>query len=329
MLQRLALAGDDLDPANVVALTGCLGSRRRSPCSTSPWGGRTGRRRSGLPVPSRAGPPNAGRALPPHRGSPSIADGAAAWRPSAAAGAGRPALARRRPPGRGGRVAPGRGADRRSRLGAFADALAHLGPLLDHAPDHGDALCLRAEALDALGDTGPRAAYAPRRASSVSRQRRRSGRKQALAQLRRGDPPGGLRDLEGVAPTTVDGRLAQALALSGAAALGFGDPQIGTAKAAEARRLAAAVGRPRRRRRRVVGAGAAAHARGELRDSCEPTCMPRMHCPSWRQRLRRPALHHATAALRGAALPRADRVRRTRSQRRPIGWAPRAGARSR
>jgi DNA-binding SARP family transcriptional activator/tetratricopeptide (TPR) repeat protein len=155
------------------------------------------------------------------------------------------------------------------RLGAFADAVAHLGLLLDHEPDHGDALCLRAEALDALGDLGAPAAYAT--AARVVREplAHELRAKQALAQLKLGDPPGGLRALEGVEPTTLDGRLAQALTLSGCAALGFGDPAHGAAKAAEARRLALRSGD----RSAVVVASwaqaAAAHARGELRSSVQ------------------------------------------------------------
>jgi tetratricopeptide (TPR) repeat protein len=82
-----------------------------------------------------------------------------------------------------------------------------------------------------------------------------------------GDLPGALRVLDGVEPVTVDGRLAQALALSGAAALGFGDPALGTAKAAEARRLALQSGDPAAAAVASWAQAAAAHARGELRAS--------------------------------------------------------------
>jgi DNA-binding SARP family transcriptional activator/tetratricopeptide (TPR) repeat protein len=153
------------------------------------------------------------------------------------------------------------------KLGAFADALAHLERVLDHEPDHDDALCLRAEALDAVGDPGAPAAYAAaaRVVGEPGAQELRA--KQALAQIKLGDPPGGLQVLEGVRPTTVDGRLAQALALSGAAALGFGDPKLGTAKAAEARRLALQSGDPAAVAVASWAQAAAAHARGELRSS--------------------------------------------------------------
>ncbi|MHB8692849.1 MAG: hypothetical protein ACYDHH_16555 [Solirubrobacteraceae bacterium] len=91
--------------------------------------------------------------------------------------------------------------------------------------------------------------------------------KQALAQIKLGDPPGGLRLLEGLKPDTVQGRLALALALCGAAALGFGDPEIGAAKAAEARRLALQSGDSAALVIASWAHAAAAHARGDLRSS--------------------------------------------------------------
>ncbi len=152
-------------------------------------------------------------------------------------------------------------------LGAYRDALAHLAALLDHQPDHGEALSLRAEALDAIGDSGAPAAYgaAARVADRSAAHELRA--KQALAQIKLGDPPGGLRLLEGVEPDTVQGRLALALALCGAAALGFGDPEIGAVKAAEARRLALQSGDSAALVVASWAHAAAAHARGELRDS--------------------------------------------------------------
>jgi tetratricopeptide (TPR) repeat protein len=153
------------------------------------------------------------------------------------------------------------------RLGAFADALLHLVPLLDHAPDNADALTLRAEALDALGDSRAPAAYAAAANVVGEPEAQEIRAKQALAQVKLGDPAGGLQVLEGVEPVTVDGRLAQALALSGAAALGFGDPQLGTTKAAEARRLALQSGDPAAIVVASWAQAAAAHARGELRNS--------------------------------------------------------------
>ena len=154
-------------------------------------------------------------------------------------------------------------------LGAFADALLHLEPLLAHDPDHGDALRLRAEALDALGDLRAPAVYAAAAQAVGDPAGDELRAKQALAQVKLGDPPGGLRVLEGVEPRTLDGRLAQALALSGAAALGFGDPALGTQKAAEARRLAVRSGDPTAVVVASWAQAAAAHARGHLRESVQ------------------------------------------------------------
>lgn len=153
------------------------------------------------------------------------------------------------------------------RLGAFSDAMAHLEPLLKHAPDHAEARCLCAEALDALGDPRAPEAFAAA-AEVVSEPESHEIRaRQALAQLKLGDPVGALRTLDGVTPTTTRGRLCQALTLSGAAAIGFGDPGVATAKAGESRRLALQL--------RDAGAlveaswaqALAAHSRGDLRGS--------------------------------------------------------------
>ena len=152
-------------------------------------------------------------------------------------------------------------------LGAFTDALGHLEPLLKQAPGHAEACRLRAEVLDALGDRRAPAAYAAAAQLAGEPEAHDLRAKQALAQLKLGDPGGALHTLDGVSPTTTSGRLCQALTLSGAAAIGFGDPGLATAKAAESRRLAL----------RLRDAGAlveaawaqalAAHSRGDLRGS--------------------------------------------------------------
>jgi DNA-binding SARP family transcriptional activator/tetratricopeptide (TPR) repeat protein len=267
MLRRLALAGDDLDPASVVALTGSSEQEAFALLDVA--------LRAGVLVVSGARyrfrhelvRQALVEQLPPHQRLTVHRDTARRLAGADAA----PALVARHWLD-GGR--PDEAVDwllaaakQAVRLGAFADALAHLGPLLDHEPDHADALCLRAEALDALGNSGAPAAYAAaaRVVGEPAAQEIRA--KQALAQVKLGDPPGALRVLEGVQPTTLDGRLAQALALSGAAALGFGDPQLGTAKAAEARRLALQSGDPAAAAVASWAQAAAAHARGELRSS--------------------------------------------------------------
>lgn len=153
------------------------------------------------------------------------------------------------------------------RLGAFMDALVQLEPLLAFRPDHPEALRLRAEALEAVGD--PAAVIAYRAAAAVAdppaaHDLRARG---ALAQVKQGDPKGALEALVGVTPTTVEGRLAEALAYSGAAALGFADPAIGTIKAAESRRLALQTGDTASIVIASWAQAAAAHARGDLHGS--------------------------------------------------------------
>jgi DNA-binding SARP family transcriptional activator len=267
MLRRLALAGDELDPASVVALTGSSEAEAFALLDVALGAGvlvvSGARYRFRHELVRQA----LVEQLPPHQRLTVHRETA---RRLAGADAAPGLIARHW-------LAGGRpdeaidwllaAARQAVKLGAFADALVHLEPLLDHEPDHSDALCLRAEALDAIGDSGAPAAYAAaaRVVGEPAAQEIRA--KQALAQVKLGDPPGGLTVLEGVEPTTVNGRLAQALALSGAAALGFGDPHIGTAKAAEARRLAVQSGDPAAAAIASWAQAAAAHARGELRNS--------------------------------------------------------------
>jgi tetratricopeptide (TPR) repeat protein len=267
MLRRLALAGADLDPASVVALTGSSEAEAFALLDVALGAGvlvvSGARYRFRHELVRQA----LVEQLPPHQRLTVHRETA---RRLAGADAAPGLIARHW-------LAGGRpdeaidwllaAARQAVKLGAFADALVHLEPLLDHEPDHSDALCLRAEALDAIGDSGAPAAYAAaaRVVGEPAAQEIRA--KQALAQVKLGDPPGGLTVLEGVEPTTVNGRLAQALALSGAAALGFGDPHIGTAKAAEARRLAVQSGDPAAAAIASWAQAAAAHARGELRNS--------------------------------------------------------------
>jgi tetratricopeptide (TPR) repeat protein len=150
------------------------------------------------------------------------------------------------------------------KLGAFADALDDLETLLEHAPGDVDALCLRAETLEALGDERAPAAYAAA-ALLVSEPAWHEIRaKQALAMVRSGDPAGAVQALTGVHPKTLDGQLAEALAFAGAAAMGFADPAIGAVKAAEVRRLAVDSGKPAAIVIATWAEAAAAHARGDL-----------------------------------------------------------------
>ncbi len=153
------------------------------------------------------------------------------------------------------------------KLGAYADALADLERLLEHEPEQDKALSMRAEVLDAMGDTRAPAAYA-KAAELIGGQPAHELRaKQALATVKLGDPPGALRVLEGVEPVSVEGRLAEALAHCGCAALGHADPEVGTDKAAEARRLALETGDSDSLLIASWANAAAAHARGDLRGS--------------------------------------------------------------
>lgn len=166
-----------------------------------------------------------------------------------------------------------------ARLAAFSDALHHLEPLLAFEPDHPEALRIRAEALDAIGDPAAVAAY--RRAAEVagepeSHDLRAKG---ALAQIKRGDPHGALQALHGVTPHSVEGRLCEALTYSGAAALGATDPAMGTQKSAEARRLALQSGDTAAIVVASWAQAAAAHARGELHGSVWTDLQETRHVP--------------------------------------------------
>ena len=153
------------------------------------------------------------------------------------------------------------------RLAAFSDALQHLDPLLAFQSEHAQALQLRADALDAMGDPAALAAYrlAADMADEPASHDLRA--KAALAQVKLGDPKGALLALQGLRPSSVEGRVCEALAYCGAAALGFGDPATGSAKAAVARRLALESGDTASLVIASWAQAAAAHARGELHHS--------------------------------------------------------------
>ena len=149
-------------------------------------------------------------------------------------------------------------------LGAFADALARLDLLLEHAPADAEALALRAHCLEARGDDRAPAAYAAAARVLPEGSRDELLAKQALASVRAGDPAGAVAVLDGVRATTLEGRLAQSLAVCGAAAMGFADPDVGVAMAVETRALAIASGD---RSAMVIASwaeAAAAHVKGDL-----------------------------------------------------------------
>lgn len=171
------------------------------------------------------------------------------------------------------------------RLGAFADALRHLEPVLAFNAHHPDGLALRAEALDALGNPAAVAAYKAAAAVAGEPGSHDLLAKGALAQVKLGDAKGALRLLEGLKPTSVDGLLSEALAYSGAAALGVADPAMGTRKAAEARRLALQTGDTAAIVVASWAQAAAAHARGELHRSVWADLQETSHLPHLAVRL--------------------------------------------
>lgn len=167
------------------------------------------------------------------------------------------------------------------RLAAFSDALRHLAPVLEVEPRHPDALRLRAEALDAMGDPAALPAYRLAAEAAGEPASHDLLAKAALAQVKQGDPKGALVVLAGLQPSSVEGRLCEALAYSGAAALGATDPAMGTAKAAAARRLALQSGDTASIVVASWAQAAAAHARGELQQSVwadlqETTAVPHL-----------------------------------------------------
>ena len=150
-------------------------------------------------------------------------------------------------------------------VGAFADARAQIERLLIEAPAHHDGLCLRAEILDALGDSRAPEAYGDAAIALGDPEAQELRARQALAQLKASDPDGALRTLEGITPTTTVGRLAEALTLSAAAAIGrYADADTAAAKAEEAHRLAVELGDPGAILDATWAHALAAHAKGEL-----------------------------------------------------------------
>ena len=150
-------------------------------------------------------------------------------------------------------------------LGAFADALAHVERLLIEAPAHRVALCLRAEILDALGDGRAPEAYAAAAVALGDPEAQELRARQALAQLKASNPDSALRTLEGITPRTTVGRLAEALTLSAAAAIGrYADADTAAAKAQEAHELAVELGDPGAILDATWAQALAAHAKGEL-----------------------------------------------------------------
>ncbi|WP_344214651.1 ATP-binding protein [Kribbella sancticallisti] len=264
MLQRLAVTGADLDPAGILAVSG-----RPEPETSTLLdaalsadllvvSGTHYRFRHELVRQALV------EQIPPHRRTAlhrDIADRLSSAGGQAAVIAGHWLAGGRPDEAIGWQLAAARHA---VKLGALRDGLGYLEVLLEHAPTHAAALCLKAETLEALGDERAPGAYAAAAEVASAEDRHEIKAKQALASVRAGDPAGAIEALEGIEPRSIDGRLAQALAMCGAAAMGMADPARGELKAVEIRRLAVASGQPAAIVIASWAEAAAAHARGDL-----------------------------------------------------------------
>lgn len=160
-----------------------------------------------------------------------------------------------------------RAADDAIRMGSYAAAVEHADQILAHESNHLEALRRRAQSLDALGDLRALRAYEDLLAVAPRELYHELRPLQALAQIKMGDPEGALVTVADAHPTGLHGKMAKALTLSGAAALGVADPAQGTRLAAEGKRLAIESGDTSAIVVASWAHAAAAHARGELRDT--------------------------------------------------------------
>lgn len=165
------------------------------------------------------------------------------------------------------------------RVGAFAEAVLHADVILQTEPMHAGALRLRAEALDGHGAREAVPAYHAAAAVAAPGEADDLRAKGALAQVKLGDPSGALYVLEGLQPVGVEGRLAEALAYCGAAAMGVSPPERGTVRAAAARRLALDTGDAASIVIASWAQAAVAHARGELPGSLWADLYDTRHVP--------------------------------------------------
>lgn len=165
------------------------------------------------------------------------------------------------------------------RVGAFAEAVTHADLVLRTAPSDAQALRLRAEGLDGQGDRAAVPAYHAAASVAPPHEADDLRAKGALAQVKLGDPAGALDVLKDLAPTGVEGRLAEALAYCGAAAMGVSPPARGTVRAAAARRLALDTGDTASIVIASWAQAAVAHARGELPGSLWADLYDTRHVP--------------------------------------------------
>ena len=164
------------------------------------------------------------------------------------------------------------------RLAAFSDALAPLEPCSRPSRATPRRLRLRAESLDAWA-TRPRWRPTGRRRMPPASRSARPARQGALAQVKQGDPKGALLALEACGRRSVEGRLCEALAYSGAAALGVGDPADRHGQGRGGRRLALESGDTSSLVIASWAQAAAAHARGDLHRSVWADLQETSHVP--------------------------------------------------
>ncbi len=267
MLRRLAVAGDDLDVGGVLAMTGLTEPDAFALLDAGLEAGALVvadtryRFRHDLVRVALA------EQVPPHH---RIAMHRDAARRFADAGAEPALIARHWLAGERADEATGwllAAARRAVKLGAYAEALRHLDTLVEHAPTDADGCACAPRCSTPLGDPAAPAAYALAADAAGEPAWHEIRAKQALALVKRGDPPSALKVLDGISPVTVEGRMSDALAWAGAAVLGFAPPDVGTAKAAESRRLALQTGDQATLVIASWAQAAAAHARGDLRGS--------------------------------------------------------------
>lgn len=264
MLQRLAVAGDDLDTARVLALTGLDEDEGFALLDAALAADVLAVHGAGYRFRHDLVRQALVDQMPPHRRIAVHRD--AARRLSSTGGTPDAVAAHWLAGERPAEAAPWlvTAARNAARLGAFGDAQRHADTVLRHLPEHPAALYLRAEALEALGDERAPAAFAAAARVAQGADRDEIRAKQALASVRAGDPGAAVTVLADVHATSLDGQLAQSLALAGAAAMGFADPTEGVEMGARTRQLAVEAGNPAAVVIASWAEAAAAHAKGDL-----------------------------------------------------------------
>lgn len=266
-LRRLSLVDGPLDLASVVALTGCTDDELTRLLDTAMAAGALVARHGQYRFCHELVRRTLSEQLPPHH---AVAVHRDAARRLADLGA-RPGavahhwLAGERPE----RAAEWllRAADDAVGLGGYPAAVEYLDRIIEHDPDHVEALRRRAAALDAIGDPRAIAAYDDAARVASTDEVHELLPLQALAMVKLGDPEGAMRVIAGAEPKRLDSQLAKALAYCGAGLMGHADPDVGARLAANGRVLALRAGDPSAIVVASWAQAGAAHARGELRTS--------------------------------------------------------------